>query len=327
MDTNNTTKPIEWPMNFEDPRRVVLPIIVERASPYRVVNGKIHSEACELSITEHCNFTCRSCSHLSPITSKHKLDPKTVETDLSLLARHYQVDHVRLVGGEPFLHPQLSDIITAVRCSGITKRIRIITNGSFPQRITPKVWAETDEIHFSIYPGKEPPTSVLERLKEQAIEYNTELVIKRFEKFRESYSEIGTTEDLLVKRIYQSCQIAHIWRCHTVRNGFFYRCPQSIFIPSVAGSSEPHLEDKLAITDDTLFGAKLLAFLEQPTPLKACRNCLGSVGKIFDHSQISRSHWRKLQMFCTEEMIDYDFLTKLEEIDPDYDNDCWITEM
>ena len=276
--------------NYTD--RTTLPVIVSRRMPYRIVNGRLYSEACEISIVENCNFTCRSCSHLSPVMPRHALDPEDIARDLGLLAHHYQVEHVRLVGGEPFLHPRLSDVIKAVRESGITSRIRVITNGSLPNRMTTNLWSAIDEVHVSIYPGQGPTEETIGLFKQMATQHGTDLVIKRFDRFRESYSEIGTENDELVSRVYQSCQIAHIWRCHTVRRGYFYRCPQSIFVSRVIRGGEPHPEDALPITNCPNFGEQLLAFLEQPHPLNACRHCLGSVGDLFDHEQVSRSAWR-----------------------------------
>jgi organic radical activating enzyme len=312
-------------MRFHDPERAYLPIRIDRPTPYAVIDGRIYSEACELSITEHCNFTCRACCHLSPVIPKEALPPEDIAKDLSLLAQYYRVEHVRLVGGEPFLHPQLTDVIAAVRSSGITSRIRVITNGSLPQRMTPKIWTMIDEIHISIYPGKEPSAATLQLFRQLADEHGTDLVIKHFNWFRESYSELGIDDDTLVRRIYQTCQIAHIWRCHTVRHGYFYRCPQSVFIPRIISGGESHLEDRLAITGSPDFGERLLAFLERPEPLAACRHCLGSSGKIFEHSQVARSGWRDLQRSPAEDMLDRPFLEHLEHQNPDADNGCWVT--
>lgn len=313
-------------LKFDDPSRANLPIEVNGRSPYRVIDGCIVSEALEISVTEHCNLSCRSCSHLSPVFKKKNVEPEQVEADLSLLARHYKAAHVRLVGGEPLLHPRLLDVVAAIRRSGVTERIRVISNGSLPHRMTPKFWAALDEVHISIYPGKEPSQTTLDVLQKQATKSGKCLVIKRFDKFRETYAERGTEDSVLIARIFNSCQIAHTWRCHTVAHGYFFLCPQSVFVPMLLHGFDDrtHPSDGLKISTDPLFGRELLEFLERDEPLTACASCLGSVGRIFKHEEVSRSDWRECQQYQTEELVDFTYLEQLE-INPDAHNGCFET--
>lgn len=313
-------------LGFHDPRRNLLPLKPKQISQYRIERGKIFSEACEVSVVDHCNFSCRSCTHLSPVAHKHNVAPNKVEDDLSCLAQVYHADHVRLLGGEPLLHPRIVEVINAVRRSGISERIRIITNGSLSHLMTPDFWQAADEVHVSIYPNARISSKNIEEMMINARQYNTALVFKRFDIFRESYSEVGSEDHHLIARIYQSCQIAHIWRCHNVSSGFFYRCPESIFIPQVVGKLpvENSNDDRLKIHGGSNFGYELLEFLERKDPLSACSHCLGSVGRPFDHMQAVRSSWRKLQEIRTEDLVDWDFLRKLED-DADAYNGCYVT--
>lgn len=315
-------------LGLNDPLRSELSIEVERRSPYRVVDGRLMSEACEISVTEHCNFTCRSCSHLSPVSRKYSVSPLEVERDLALLAPHYQVGHVRLLGGEPLLHPRLVDVVEAVRRSNITRSIRVLTNGSLLGRMVPRFWAAVDEVHLSVYPGTELSESASEALRQQAALHRTALVIKRFDRFRETYAAKGTNDWGLVTRIFTSCQIAHVWRCHTVAEGYFFLCPQGAFLSSSLDASANRERERerngLKISADVGFGQQLLEYLEREHPLPACRRCLGSVGRIFDHEQIPRTSWRQFQQHRTEELIDWNHLEQLEA-NPDAHNGCFVT--
>src|SRR5262249_58572664 len=91
--------------------------------------GAVVIFTCEFHIAEHCNLRCRSCAHLSPALPKHFVDPDALASDLTALARSYQVTVLRLLGGEPLLHPNLLDIMMAVRESHIAEKIEITTNG------------------------------------------------------------------------------------------------------------------------------------------------------------------------------------------------------
>lgn len=307
-----------------DARRALLPVQVDRRSPYRIENGRIITEACEISVTETCNQSCRACSHLSPVAAAHNVSPTEVSSDCAALAKYYRAEHVRIVGGEPLLHPHLVDVIEAIRGSGITERIRVLTNGTILHKMPRNFWQAVDEIHISVYPGVSLDTSLLDTYRSMAIENRVNLALVRFQRFRETYSEIGSSDSELARRIYQSCQIAHLWRCHTVSRGHFFMCPQSLYIPMVlhGGFSPAAVANGLPIHDDSAFGAELLDYLESAEPLPACSYCLGSVGRVLHHEQVSRDSWRGYQSRHTEEMLDRDYLAELE-ICPDAHNGCY----
>lgn len=284
-------------------------------------DGLIHSETIEVTAVRGCNLSCRACSHTSPVLPpRSAVDPESVRRDLTILARSYRSDHVRILGGEPLLHPDLLGVVTAIRQSGITDRVRIVTNGVLLPRQGPEFWAAFDEVHVSVYPGYEPAADDVAHWRKRAAEHDVEMLIRHYDHFRESYSEIGTEDTDLVNRIYRTCLIAHVWRCHNVIDGVFYKCPQSHFI---APGSTP---DGVAISEDSGFPARLLAYLNDEAPLRSCRHCLGAVGNLFPHEQIGRSRWRLPQRRPTEELLDHDFLATLENDDPTASNSCIAAE-
>ena len=147
-----------------------------------------------------------------------------------------------------------------------------------------------------------------------ADKHGVRLRLKYFHYFRESYSESGTRNGPLIERIYRTCQMANVWRCNTVLNGYLYRCPQSAFIPSIIHRPGPGdgTAEGLALTDGPGFTRRLLEFLESTESLGACANCLGSVGRLFRHRQTPRPVWRTQQQHHTEELVDWEHLDMLE---------------
>ncbi len=103
---------------------------------YVVKNGKLHTHGVEVNVSHHCNLSCRGCAHLSPVMAKQYASPEQILRDLSVLAKHMQADHVRLLGGEPLLHPRLTEVIAAARQSALAGRIRVVTNGILLWRMT-----------------------------------------------------------------------------------------------------------------------------------------------------------------------------------------------
>jgi hypothetical protein len=268
-------------------------------------NEKVRNSSCEINVVEHCNLSCRSCSHVSPAFRRTVLDPAALEHDLSLLAEHYNVGTVRLLGGEPLLHPDLPAIVEAVRRSGIGQKICVVTNGLLLPRMSRALWEAVDVVELSSYPGSELGPDDLDRCREEADATGTRLDVIRVQMFRESYSEVGTDDAGLIGQIYQTCIIAHVWRCHTVANGAFYKCPQSYFLPKLLGAD---LGMDGVTIDEPDLGRRLRAYLASPEPLAACRNCLGSAGRRFAHEQTPRAEFRTRQGQRTEDLIDPDYL-------------------
>ena len=96
-------------------------------------------------------------------------------------------------------------------------------------------WRKVDEVHVSQYPASKVGPDKIDRYRHLATENNTHLEINYISRFRESFSEMGTMESNLIKRIYSTCQIAHAWRCQAIYEGHIYRCSPSIMIARVLG--------------------------------------------------------------------------------------------
>ena len=276
----------------------------------------INNRHCEITVAQHCNLSCRACSHLSPLLSKDFVDPETLRSDLTTMAKYYHSKYARLLGGEPLLHPNILSIIAVVRESGISDHVEVWTNGLLLWRMSDEFWRAVDGVTVSVYPGKEMTPKQVRTCHKKARRHGTLLSMAIADEFRESYSEVGTKDISLIKKLYQTCQMVN---CHTIEKGFLFKCPPSVFLPKVLNTKfrSPQI-DGIKILDSPSFGEKLRAFLESPHPLASCRHCLGSVGKKISHSQVHRSEWRQLQESKSEDMVDYELLSALEK-QPDWE--------
>ncbi|MGK7227975.1 radical SAM protein [Streptomyces hygroscopicus] len=201
---------------------------------YGLVDGKVVSpEGCELNVAHHCNLGCASCSHLSPVFRRSLIATETAARDLSLLARSFRARFVKVLGGEPLLHPELVPLLGLVRDSGIAPHTTVCTNGLLLPRMRDNFWAAVDEVEISVYPDRELPEEKMAGVRAYADKHGVRLTLAYYSHFRYSYAERGTEDDGLVRHIYDTCQIAHVWRCHTLYEGHFFKCPQSVFLPQV----------------------------------------------------------------------------------------------
>lgn len=84
----------------------------------------------EHHIVDHCNLNCAGCSHFSPLVQEKWFeDIEDFRRDFSKLASLTEVRTIRLMGGEPLLHPQVADFIKIARELFPNTDLQIVTNG------------------------------------------------------------------------------------------------------------------------------------------------------------------------------------------------------
>jgi GTP 3',8-cyclase len=246
--------------------------------------------ALELNAVLHCNLSCVGCSHGSPESPEGVMPPGDAYRDLRALADVVRVGEVRVVGGEPLLHPQLVEFLQAIQASGIRGRVRLITNGT-RLHLTPWGWLQhVDEVSVSRYPNANIRPGALDELTDRCRRLRKRLVLNDYHSFRlmRPGRPLDKTETAAV---FGTCQMAHTWVCHTVHDGFLYTCPQSA--PLTLGSVV-HPEDRCALSPAAGLRDRLAALLGREEPLDACRECLGSVGNLIPHHQANAQAWRAL---------------------------------
>ncbi len=280
---------------------------------YQISQGKVLSNSLVLDVVKHCNLSCRGCGHLSPVFKKNVMGADSLERDLSILTKYYHTDEVLILGGEPLLHPDLVSVLETVRDAKIGEKIKLLTNGLLLHKADPKFWQILDEVRVSIYPGKELSSAQQQVAVTLAERHGTTLTLQYYDIFRESILDKPNKDRQLLKRVFDTCLIAHKWHCNTIEEGHFYKCPQAYLIPN---SKDPESKlserDGIRLQDLSGFEQSLYTYLKAPHPLAACRNCLGTVGREFPHEQVSRRKWNEFQGRPVEEMVDFDHLKALE---------------
>lgn len=243
----------------------------------------------EYSLTEHCNISCRACAHASPLLPEKYADLEGFTRDFEALTRAFHSEELRIVGGEPLLHPQLLSFLREARRIGIADSIVLYTNGVLLHQAPEDLWSSIDELRISDYPG------VRRRLTDaecaQLCEtHGVTLYIERYKTFAQTL--VGKRiEAKLVKAIYRACQTAT--ECHTVHDGRFYKCPMAPIMRSwlalrqIAFTSPA--SDGVDLHNNPTLRVDLERYLASPAPLAACNYCLGSSGETVPHRQLDRA--------------------------------------
>ena len=84
----------------------------------------------EFPLADHCNLNCAGCLHYAPMAERRLADIESVERDFTRLASLFSnIRQIRIMGGEPLLHPRADEAVRIVRAAFPRSRVSVVTNG------------------------------------------------------------------------------------------------------------------------------------------------------------------------------------------------------
>lgn len=274
----------------------------------RLIRGTVRPPyTCQVFPADHCNLTCRDCNHASPALAPRLVDLQRVAADFRRLAPFYRCRTITLLGGEPLLHPDLPGLIRGLREAGVSRHITLATNGTLLDRLGDGTLQLLNAIEISRYPGVGPDATALTDLRRRAAHFQVAVRIYNHERFGRMFAACGTADEALVGRVFRACRIANLCGCHSVHDGYLYKCPQSIYVPRLVAGGPPHdaREDGLPLGSGPGFYRDLVAYFASPQPLKACRYCAGTVGRDRPHALLAPAAWKADLQLPLEAIIDF----------------------
>lgn len=94
-------------------------------------NGRLVIENIDLEITEKCTLKCQSCNNcMQYYKNPQNITLETIEQSLKKLSGVMEIKDLRILGGEPFIHPQLDEIVNFSCKMDNIKAITIYTNAT-----------------------------------------------------------------------------------------------------------------------------------------------------------------------------------------------------
>jgi organic radical activating enzyme len=130
----------------------------------------------DVTLSEHCNLNCAGCNHFSPLAEAEFIDPAALAADFARLAELFKdrVSLVNLMGGEPLLHPHLTDCLRITRRHFPQSALCLVTNGILLSGQKEDFWQACRENHISIsvsrYPIKLDFAQISAIAKENSVE-------------------------------------------------------------------------------------------------------------------------------------------------------------
>jgi len=248
----------------------------------------------ETNITTACQNRCWGCNHFVPLQVPTYANPSDIESDLAKLATVARAERYALVGGKPLLHPQIVDIIRTARRSGISPVIEVITNGILLKRMPTEFWSEIDHLLVSVYPGKLGP-DMMGWVSDKCAMHEVKLQIRDVvsDPFIAPLYRQKATREQAHARYRQCWYVTGVWYCHTLDDGYFFRCSIMPFIPEMI-LGLPEGTDGLPL--DGITEDKLVAYLNQKETPQSCCVCGSHDAPRQEWHEVTRDRWLEESM-------------------------------
>jgi len=232
--------------------------------------GRPTLEYVETHLVDHCNMNCCGCSHFSPLAEPTFADLDVFARDMASLARLFRsIRTIRLMGGEPLLHPQVDQFLVCARNLFPRSRIHLVTNGVLLADEPESFWAACREnrvmLKLTVYPPMEARANTCVELCRKN---GVRLVVTYTKRFcvwlnGKGDSPVNATFTLCRKTLY----------CPVLREGRLYACATAAYADFYNKRFGPMLpqDGGLALDKKDLTGREVLAWLNKPVAL--CRYC------------------------------------------------------
>ncbi|MGN0327444.1 MAG: radical SAM protein [Lachnospira sp.] len=175
----------------------------------------------EVPITDKCNLNCKGCLFAcNGINEYDNISYGQIEKDAKRMSELFKdIPWIRILGGEPLLHPDLEKILKMYRETFPDSEIDLCTNGLLIPKSGQDFFNCLKDNRITIHvSGYKPTYKILDKidalLKENGIEYT---ILKR-EQFAKYYTITPTNDSV---HNFEECFAS---RCRELYNGKLLRC-------------------------------------------------------------------------------------------------------
>ncbi|MCL2414351.1 MAG: radical SAM protein [Bacteroidales bacterium] len=256
------------------PRKVVDLISEKRQIKQKFTKKKKLSF--EVSLVDHCNLNCQCCGAFAPLADEVYYDVGKLEKEFKRISElaDGKIEFVRLLGGEPLLHPNLLEILdVAGKYFGKTQ-LELITNAILLDKQPPDFWVSCKKNNVKISITKYPINLPFKRIEKTGKKYGVavryfdgEKTLKTTVKF--TMNTAGSADST---KNFKLCHAAN--NCTALDNGKIYPCSTVSRIKYF----NKYFNTDLKVCDEDYIDIykvnnldEILEFLCKPVPF--CRYC------------------------------------------------------
>ena len=244
----------------------------------------------EVHVAEHCNLNCKGCNHFSSLAKEEFLEPEEFERDFKRLAElSKKYFAIKILGGEPLLHPRITDFFDIARKYFSSVPIQVTTNGILLTKQPEEFWQSCEKNKITVAISRYPIKLNLKEIKKTARSHGVKVVYNGTaaeDRMCKLPLDLSGSQDM--KKSFQKCAIS--WGCCvTLRGGKIYTCCIAAHIKFF----NEYFKQNLAVSGEDYADIynvnsikEIIDFLEKPFPF--CRYCNTSETKFAQRWGISK---------------------------------------
>ncbi|MBR4612218.1 MAG: radical SAM protein [Kiritimatiellae bacterium] len=226
----------------------------------------------EFHLADHCNLNCAGCLHYAPFAEPHLADAASFRRDLSRLAILFSnVRHVRLMGGEPLLHPDAADFVKIARETFPASSIRVVTNGV---KLAPpidepvaRLLSAMAESHVGIDWTKYPPLAGRDAdIRRVCDDAGVDLRVTENSLFMARLRPEGGSG---IRRAFKWCR--HRLYCPILKDGRIYLCAPACYAAFYNKRAGTRIPEELGIDIHSASAKDIMLYLMSPS--FSCSHC------------------------------------------------------
>ena len=235
-------------------------------------------EKIDIHLTDHCNLNCKGCTHFSPLSEEFYLDYETFKKDIDRMAQlsNGRIKFIFLLGGEPLLHPNITQFFPHTRFLFPKTRIVVITNGILLNNQDENFYQSCKDNKIELWVSDYALQVDYKKFEAKAKEYGVFLGYTSTAKSADN-KKLWTKYKLDIKgeqyyaNSFKNCTVKN---CVTLKKGKLYTCPTIAHIEHFNKFFNQNLEvsefDYIDIYKIQDYDA-LCAAMVKPVPF--CRYC------------------------------------------------------
>ncbi|MBP2626285.1 MAG: Radical domain protein [Firmicutes bacterium] len=240
----------------------------------------------EFHLTDHCNLNCKGCSHFCPIADENNLIIDTFLRDMKRLSELFTtISKIRIMGGEPLLHPLVATFAEETRRFFPHSTICIVTNGILLPSMN-CIFYETLQknnvtLDISVYPiARDKMSSYIL----SALQYGIPINFTDVFNFRKDLNASGDSDK------YSTFKQCGNRFCTFLRDGKVFHCR----IPALSSIANKKLGvnipgDSYIDIHTNVLAADILEFLNRPS--SACVYCTKATWFPWEVSKRKEDEW------------------------------------
>jgi hypothetical protein len=228
----------------------------------------------QVRIAYHCNLNCKSCMAFSPVTPEKYIDPAVFERDFRRLHELTggNIGRIRLLGGEPLLHPGITGLMKKTREIFDTSSIELVTNGILLLKQDKSFWETCRDSRIIVFISRYPISINHDEIARIAAEYGVMLQYSANKPQFMMQLAFDVTGGQNAADTFNKCWITG--SCVTIEEGKLYSCS----LPCGCQFFNDYFHENLSVSDKDFIDiykvndlGTILDFLSNPIPF--CRYC------------------------------------------------------